>query len=115
MSDKVYYTGTGKTFENGDWLEHGKQGEVMGPVTCEELKGKGVAVLFAGNKRMDYCCLTQARRLPPPTAPRCPSRPSFQSSQHYSACGRTGKPRAASTAAAGRLRGERQGLLHGDR
>ena len=58
--------------ENGDRLEYGKQGEVEGPVN-EVLNGEGVAVLFAGNKCMDDCLLTQARRLPPPTTPRCPS------------------------------------------
>ena len=46
MGDKVYYTGTGKFFENGDRLKYGKQGEVEGPVTSEELEGEGVAVLF---------------------------------------------------------------------
>ena len=39
----------------------------------QELKGKGVAVLFPGNKGAINCYLTKARRLPPPTAPRCPS------------------------------------------
>ena len=73
VGDKVYFTGASETFKSGNRLEHGKQGEVVGPATCEKLKGKGVAVLFAGNKRMNDCCLTQARRLPPPTAPRCPS------------------------------------------
>ena len=73
VGDKVYYTGTGQTFKDGDRLEHGKQGEVVGPATCEELKGKGVAVLFPGNKGAINCYLTKARRLPPPTAPRCPS------------------------------------------
>lgn len=80
MGDKIYYTGTGKTFENGDRLEYGKQGEVDGPVSCEELKGEGVAVLFSGNKCVDDCLLSQARRLPPPTTPRCPTllpRPSI--------------------------------------
>ena len=72
VGDKVYYTGTSKTFENGDRLEYGKQGEVEGPVN-EVLNGEGVAVLFSGNKCMDDCLLTQARRLPPPTTPRRPS------------------------------------------
>ena len=31
MSDKVYFTGASETFENGDRLEHGTQGEVVGP------------------------------------------------------------------------------------
>ena len=73
VGDMVYYTGTGKTFENGDWIQYGSQGKVEGPVNGEELQGEGVAVLFSGNTCMDDCLLTQARRLPPPTTPRCPS------------------------------------------
>ena len=48
--DKVYYTGTSETFQSGNRLEHGQRGEVMGPTTSERQKGKGVAVLFPGNK-----------------------------------------------------------------
>ena len=70
VGDKVYYTGTGETFDNGDLLEHGKQGELVGPASRERHRGKGVAVLFTGNKSAIECYLTQARRLPPPTALR---------------------------------------------
>ena len=31
-----------ETFENGDRVEDGKQGEVVGPATSESHKGKGV-------------------------------------------------------------------------
>ena len=31
VGEQVYFTGSGETFESGDWLEHGKQGEVVGP------------------------------------------------------------------------------------
>ena len=48
--DKVYYTGTSETFQSGNRLEHGQRGEVMGPTTSERQRGKGVAVLFPGNK-----------------------------------------------------------------
>ena len=70
VGDKVYYTGTSETFQSGNRLEHGQQGEVMGPTTSERQKGKGVAVLFPGNKDEIECSLTKARRLPPPTALR---------------------------------------------
>ena len=53
----VYFTGKGKTFKNGDRLEHGKQGEVVGPATSKSHKGKGVAVLFPGNKGAIICLL----------------------------------------------------------
>ena len=62
VGDKVYYKGTGETFENGDRLEHGTQGEVVGPVTSERYGGTGVAELFSGNKGVVDCDLTQARR-----------------------------------------------------
>jgi len=53
--ETVYYTGTIETFEDGDRLEHGMQGEVVDPATCEELMGKGVAVQFSGNKGAIAC------------------------------------------------------------
>ena len=31
VGEHVYFTGTSETFENGDQVEHGKQGEVVGP------------------------------------------------------------------------------------
>ena len=62
VGDKVYYMGTGETFENGDRLEHGTQGKVVGPATSERCGGTGVAVLFSGNKGVVDCDLTQARR-----------------------------------------------------
>ena len=61
----VYFTGKGKTFKNGDRLEHGKQGEVVGPATSKSRTGNGVAVSFPGSKRTVDCYLSQARRLPP--------------------------------------------------
>ena len=60
--DKVYYTGTSETFQSGNRLEHGQRGEVMGPTTSERQRGKGVAVLFPGNKGRIDCYLTSVRR-----------------------------------------------------
>ena len=62
VGEQVYYTGASHTFEWGDRLEHGKQGEVVGPATCESLKGKGVDVRFPGNKGVISCWLTTVRR-----------------------------------------------------
>ena len=50
VGEQVYYTGASQALESGDWVEHGKQGEVVGPATSESTKSKGVAVLFPGNK-----------------------------------------------------------------
>ena len=76
VGEQVYYTGTTETFENGDQLEHGKQGEVVGPATFESHKGKGVDVRFPGNKGAISCWLTNVRRrrrrAATPTAPRRP-------------------------------------------
>ena len=73
VGDKVFYTGAGYTFANGDKVVHGQQGEVMGPITREPHKGQGVAVCFPGNKRHKDCLLTEVRRLrAAPTAPPLP-------------------------------------------
>ena len=62
----VYYTGESKTFESGDRVEHGKQGEVvLGPATGESHKGNGVRVLFPGNKGATDCYLDQVCRSQP--------------------------------------------------
>ena len=95
MGEQVYYTGLAKTFENGNRLEHGKQGEVVGPATSENHKGKGVAVSFPGNKGAISCYLTQVCRYP--------AHRTHSATALGGAWTRTGKPRAA-TATAGRLR-----------
>ena len=74
----MFFTGDSKNFPSGDKLVHGQQGEVAGPVATESTKGKGVAVLFPGNKGNLNCYLTLVRRPPrrlccphpPPPAPR---------------------------------------------
>ena len=116
VGEQVYYTGVGDNFENGNWLEHGEQGEVVGPATLETQQGKGVMVRFPGNNGAISCYLFQVRHRrrstathssPPHQLPPLPAHP------RYVARGRTGEPRAATTAA-GWLRGGRAGLLHGD-
>ena len=82
VSEKVFWTGASGTASNGDKAVHGGQGEVMGPATDETHKGKGVVVLFPGNKANVNCLLTEVRCLraasaatPPACAPhtrRCP-------------------------------------------
>ena len=79
VGEQVYYTGTSQTVENGDRLEHGKQGEVVGAATSESHKGKGVAVRFPGNMGKINCYLDQvaaaAAATQPPTASRPPQLP----------------------------------------
>ena len=62
VGEQVYFTGVGVTFASGDRLEHGKQGEVVGPAIHEDYKGKGVEVRFPGSKRTISCHLTNVRR-----------------------------------------------------
>ena len=69
VGEQVYYTGGAvKTFENGDRLEPGKQGEGGGPTIAESHKGKGVKVRFAGITDPITCYLTEVRRLAAPAA-----------------------------------------------
>ena len=63
VGEKVFYTGASKTVSTGDKLVHGQQGEVTGPATAEGYIGKGVRVLFPGNKESINCYLTSVRRL----------------------------------------------------
>ena len=84
VGEQVYFTGTGETLASGNRLEHGKQGEVMGPATDESFRGKGVKVRFPGNKDAISCYLTEVRRrcAQPPTAPRRPCCLSSRSPSH---------------------------------
>ena len=85
--EQVYYTGGAvKTFENGDRVEHGKQGKVVGPMSSEGLEGTGgVAVLFPGNEGAINCRPNWVRHRrnaathssPPPQLPLLPTH------QHY--------------------------------
>ena len=63
VGDKVFYTGASQTFPSGDKLVHGGQGEVVGPATSEQAKGKGVDVRFPGNRGDVQCYLVTVRRL----------------------------------------------------
>ena len=62
LGEQIYYTGPSETFESGDRIEHGQRGKVVGPGSLAH-KGKGVKVLFPGNKGRVDCYLTQVRRL----------------------------------------------------
>ena len=62
LGEKVFFTGASQTISDGYELVHGQQGEVTGPATNESVKGKGVDVLFPGNKGNISCPLTSVRR-----------------------------------------------------
>ena len=93
VMDPLYYTRESQTLINGDKLVHGQQGEVVGPATSETHKGKGVAVLFPGNKQSVGCYLTTVRRRRAASAAPSPT-PHTRDAAH-SPCG----PATASAAA----------------
>ena len=82
VKDLPYYTGVSQTWDDGDKVVHGQQGEVTGPATSVATKGKGVNVRFPGNNKDGVdCLLTTVGRLraassaPPrlrPCTRRCP-------------------------------------------
>ena len=55
--EQVYLTGPSQTFESGDRLVHGQQGEVVGPATAESLKGKGVWMYTSPAKECEWMLL----------------------------------------------------------
>ena len=78
----MFFTGDSQTLGSGDRLVLGQQGEVVGPAKLENYKGidmglatrrwsvttngnggKGVSVLFPGNKRNVSCWAAEVRRL----------------------------------------------------
>ena len=71
VGEKVFFTGASHTFDDGNKLVHGQQGEVTGPAINETHTGKGVAILFPGNKSWVDCYLTSVRRhcAPPAATP----------------------------------------------
>ena len=68
MGETIYFTGASKTLSTGDKVVHGQQGEVVGPATRENHKGKGVKVQLPGNKGAVFCYLTSVGRLPAASA-----------------------------------------------
>ena len=87
VGEQVYFTGTGETYESGNRVVHGQQGEVVGPATLESHKGKGVEVRFPGNKSAINCRLTSVRRrrrrAATHSSPPSHSCPSSQPIKHY--------------------------------
>ena len=63
VGEKVFFTGASQTAPSGNKVVHGQQGEVTGAATAESHKGKGVEVLYPGNKASINCYLTMVRRL----------------------------------------------------
>ena len=66
VNDRVFYAADSQTFPSGDKLTRGQAGEVMGhPESDEPHFGKGVSVMFPGNKGNISCYLYQLSRTPP--------------------------------------------------
>ena len=90
VGEKVFFTGSSQTFADGDKVVHGQQGEVTGPATLEGYKGKGVCVLFPGNKGNVHCYLTTVRR--PSLCPRRPANPAAPHRAHEALWPHTRRP-----------------------
>ena len=65
VGDRVFFTGDSETFPRGDKLTPGQAGEVKGhPKSDKPHFGKGVAVMFPGNRHNIGCYLTDLSRTP---------------------------------------------------
>ena len=62
VGEKIYFSGKPWKAPNGDKLEYGAKGEVVGPATKAELAGKGVSVKFPGNRTGINCFAHQLSR-----------------------------------------------------
>ena len=72
----AYWVAENFTVSDGDKLEYGQRGTVVGPATAESVKGKGVSVQFPGNKGVVSCYFDQVRRSPlEPASPAPRPRP----------------------------------------
>lgn len=65
VGEELYYLGASGTLSSGDRLTYGARGRVAGPATLEEYSGRGVAMLFPGNRAGIECFLKELSREPP--------------------------------------------------
>ena len=89
-ADPTYFIGKSETFDDGDKVVHGQQGEVVGPSThmtfydvlarlpldsgeayTQDGDDKYIQVKFPGNKGNSHCLLTELSRSPPVRARWC--------------------------------------------
>ena len=61
----LFFVGGSQTYPSGNKLVHGQRGEVVGPATGENTKGKALKMRFPGNKGTIDCYLTLLSREPP--------------------------------------------------
>ena len=74
MGAEMYCTASTETFDDGDKVEYGAKGVVVGPATAETVKGKGLKMQFPGNKDPIACLLTSLSRTKPVRRPRVAAR-----------------------------------------
>ena len=68
VGDKLYYIGLSHTYDDGDRLVYGEQGEVMGPSMEREQEG-WLDMMFAGNMYPKGLEIVFLSRSPPPPLP----------------------------------------------
>ena len=71
VGDAVYYTGASETFQNGDGVVYGEQGEVIAATST--VPDKRVRVQFPNNADWVDCLLTELCRTKPPDEVRIDS------------------------------------------
>ena len=69
VGEKVFFALGERDGAHGDKVTHGQAGEVKGTATNASVAGKGVDVMFPGNKGNIACFLTKLSRTPPPPLP----------------------------------------------
>ena len=83
VGEKVFFTGASEAFSNGNKLVHGQLGEVTGPGRgMKRTEGKGLCLLFPGNKGNVGCLLTSVRRLRAANAATPPPAPHTRAAAH---------------------------------
>ena len=63
VGEKVFFTGRNETFDDGNTVVRGQQGEVTGPANAEGYIGIGMGVRFPGNTGNISCYPSEVRRL----------------------------------------------------
>ena len=69
LGDQLYFTGPNQSFEIGDKLTHGQQGEVVGLTTEDKHHGNGLKMQFPGNSCSISCYLPRLSVEKPPPLP----------------------------------------------
>lgn len=65
VGEMLYYIGASETLPNGDYVQHGGLGEVIGPATVKSHRGKGLRMAFPGTHGAVNCPIAELSREAP--------------------------------------------------